>query len=238
MAANQEEHTMKRLLGLTIAATAALSVSAFATPEHERVRGTVTSITGNTLTVHATAGEDVPIILGSSTHYLRVEKSSLDVIEKGSYIGTATKKVGSMLVALEVVIFPPAMKGTGDGHYGWDKIPDTTVAGGGTTNSAMTNGSVAAVSTTGQAPAVNSSMTNGSVSAASSENGAEELTVTYKGGEQTILVPPTAPIVTFKPGTMAEVTKGATVFVNATKDDGKITANAVAVGTDGVKPPM
>jgi len=37
---------------------------------------------------------------------------------------------------------------------------------------------------------------------------------------------------------MAEVTKGATVFVNATKDDGKVTANAVAVGVNGVKPPM
>lgn len=228
---------MKRLLGLTIAMTAALSVLAFAA-EHERVRGTVTSITGDTLSVHTTAGEDVSIMLGSDTKYLRVEKSSLGDIEKGSYIGTATKEVGSMLIALEVVVFPPSMKGAGEGHYGWDKIPDTTVSGGATTNSAMTNGSVAAVSTSSQTPAVNSAMTNGSVSATSSEKGAKQLTVTYKGGEQTILVPPTAPIVTFKPGAKSEVTKGATVFVNATKDDGKVTANAVAVGSEGVKPPM
>ena len=228
---------MKRLLGLTIAAAAALSVSAFAAPEHERVRGTVTSITSDTLTVHTTTGEDVPVMLGSGTKYLLVDKASLNNIEKDSYIGTATKEVGSMLIALEVVIFPPAMKGAGDGHYGWDKLPDTTLAGGGTTSSAMTNGNVAAVSTA-EAPAVNSSMTNGNVSAASSEKGAKKLTVTYKGGEQTILVPPTAPIVTFKPGTMAEVTKGATVFVAATKDDGKVTADAVAVGVNGVKPPM
>lgn len=228
---------MKRLLGLTIAAAAALSVSAFAAPEHERLRGTVTSITGDTLTVHTTTGEDVPVMLSSSTKYLLVEKASLNNIEKDSYIGTATKEVGSMLVALEVVIFPPAMKGTGDGHYGWDKIPDTTLAGGGTTSSTMTNGSVAAVSTA-KAPAVNSSMTNGNVSAASSEKGVKKLTVAYKGGEQTILVPPTAPIVTFKPGTMAEVAKGATVFIAATKDEGKVAANAVVIGANGVKPPM
>ena len=229
---------MKRLLGLTVAATAAFSVAAFAAPEHERIRGTVTSVTGDTLNVHTTTGEDVPVMLGSNTKYVKVEKSSLGNIEKGSYIGTATKEVGSMLVALEVVVFPPAMKGVGEGHYGWDKIPDTTVSGGAMTNSAMTNGNVAAVSTSSQTPEVNSAMTNGSVSATSSEKGAKRLTVTYKGGEQTILVPPTAPIVTFKPGTMSEVTKGSTVFVNAMNDNGKVTANSVAVGTDGVKPPM
>jgi hypothetical protein len=228
---------MKRLLGLTFAATAVLSASAFAAPEHERIRGTVTSITSDTLTVHTATG-DVPIALGADTKYIRVEKSSLNNIEKGSYIGTATKEVGSMLIALEVVVFPPSMKGAGEGHYGWDKIPDTTLAGGSSTNSAMTNGSVAAVSTSSQTPAVNSAMTNGSVTATSADKGAKQLTVTYKGGEQKILVPPTAPVVTFKPGMMSEVTKGATVFVNATKDDGKVTANAVAVGADGVKPPM
>jgi hypothetical protein len=63
------------------------------------------------------------------------------------------------------------------------------------------------------------------------------LTVTYKGGEQTILVPPTAPIVTFEPGRGSGVTKGA-VVVNATKDGAKFTANAIIVGSEGVNPPM
>jgi hypothetical protein len=229
---------MKRLLGLTLAATAALSISASAAPERERIRGTVSSVTADTLAVHTTSGEDVSITLGSTTKYLQVEKASLGDIEKDSYIGTATKSVGSMLVALEVVIFPPAMKGTGDGHYAWDTLPDTTVSGGGKTASSMTNGSVAAVSTSSQAPAVNSTMTNGNVAATTSKDGTKELTVAYKGGQQTIIVPPTAPIVTFKPGSMSDVTKGARVFVNALKDEGKITAAAVAVGMNGVTPPM
>ena len=50
------------------------------------------------------------------------------MIEKGSFIGTATKDVGGTQVALEVVVFPPSMRGTGEGHYAWDKIPDTTLS--------------------------------------------------------------------------------------------------------------
>ena len=120
---------MKRLLGLTLAATTAISVAAFAAPERERIRGTASSIGSDSLTVHTDAGTDVPLTLQSSTKYVQVEKSGLENIEKGSYIGAATKSVGSMLVALEVVIFPPAMRGVGDGHYAWDALPDTTVSG-------------------------------------------------------------------------------------------------------------
>jgi hypothetical protein len=226
-----KEIIMQRILGLTLAATLALSLPAIAAPERERIRGTVTAVGADTLAVHTTNGDDVSIGLGGSTRYLQVVKASLADVGTDSYIGTATKTVGSTLVALEVLIFPPAMKGTGEGHYAWDSIQDTTVAGGARTASMMTNGSVAA-------PAVASTMTNGSVAAASSKDGTRELTVTYKDGQQTILVPPTAPIVTFKPGAMSDVTKGASVFINAVKDEGKITANAVAVGMDGMKPPM
>jgi hypothetical protein len=130
------------------------------------------------------------------------------------------------------------MRGTGDGHYAWDTLPDTTVSGGSKTTSAMTNGNVSAVATSPETPKVHSTMTNGSVAADSSKGGAKQLTVAYKGGQQTILVPPTAPIVTFKPGMMSDVTKGANVFVIATKDGDKVTANAVSVGADGITPPM
>ena len=226
---------MKWFFGLTLAATAAFSMSAIAAPQHQRVRGTVAAVNSTTLTVLTRNGKDVPVTLTSNTKYLNVEKSSLDDVAKGSFIGTATKTVGSQQVALEVVVFPPSMNGTGEGHYGWDRISDTTKAGGGMTESAMTNGTVAAA---GNAPTVNSTMTNGTVSTASSHGGGKQIIVTYKGGKQAILVPPTAPIVTFSPGSMSEVTKGATVFVSGTEQGGHVTAGAVAVGTDDVKPPM
>lgn len=116
---------MKRLLGLTLAITTACSAAALAaTPE--RVRGTVTAVTANSVTVR-TADKDVTIGLTSNTHYLKVVKSSLTNVDKDSFIGTATKEVGGKMIALEVVIFPPAMKGTGEGHYGWDRIRDDVV---------------------------------------------------------------------------------------------------------------
>jgi hypothetical protein len=228
---------MKQLLGLTLAATAGLSVVAVAATEPERVRGTVSAVSANELTVNTATG-GVSMMLGGDTKYVKVVRSDLDHIDTGSFIGTATKSVGDKQVALEVVIFPPSMKGAGEGHYSWDRLPDTTLSGGARTSSTMTNGSVAAVTQGASAASVNSSMTNGSVATASAKGGVKQLTVTYNGGEQTIIVPPTTPIVTFQPGTTSELKTGARVFVKATKDNGKTTADFVAVGSDGVNPPM
>jgi hypothetical protein len=234
---NQQDFLMKYIFGAAFALTTALSTAAFAAPQHERVRGTVSSISSTTLVVQTASGADISVALTGNTHYLQVAKADLTNIPTGDFIGTATKSVGSLMVALEVVIFPPSMAGTGEGHYVWDKLPDTTRAGGAATASSMTNGTVTAVKVSAPTT-VNSSMTNGTVAAATSQNGAQQLTVTYKGGQKTILVPPTAPIVTFHPGDMTEVTKGAAVFVNGVKDGDGVTANVVAVGVDGVRPPM
>ena len=227
------KRTRIAILAIMFSSTAAMA----ATAAPSRIRGTIASVSPDKIVVHTTEGTDLPIDLSSDTKYLQVVKSSLDKVEQGSYIGTATKSLGSTQIALEVVVFPPSMKGAGEGHYGWDRIPDTTLSGKSYTPSAMTNGSVAAV-TAPSGAMVNSAMTNGSVSAASNQNGVKELTVTYKGGQQTVLVPPTAPIVTFHPGTRSDLSKGAAVFIRATASGGKTTAQMVAVGVDGVKPPM
>jgi hypothetical protein len=226
----------KRILGLAIAVSALASAAALAaTGTPERVRGTIASATADSVTVN-TADKPVTIALTGNTTYLKVVKSTLNKIEKGSFIGTATKDVGGTQVALEVVIFPPSMRGTGEGHYAWDKISDTTLSGGAQTSSSMTNGNVSAVSTS--APKVNSSMTNGDVAASQSQGGVTHLVVTYKGGQQDVVVPPTAPIVTFRPGTKDLVAKGNAVFIRATHSDSGLVANAVTVGVDGVRPPM
>ncbi len=230
---------MFRFLALTLAATTAvISTAALAATTKERVRGAVMSIGGDMLIVHTTGASDVPVTLSRTTRYLKLAKSNLDHVDRGSYIGTATKTIGDKLVALEMVVFPSSMKGTGEGHYGWDQIPDTTLSGGGTTASTMTNGIVSAATDGGNDTMVNSTMTNGTVSSARAESGAKQITVTYKGGMQIILVPPTVPVVTYEPGEKSEVTPGSAVFVNGVNQDGKVTANAVAVGIDGVKPPM
>lgn len=228
---------MKRLTALTLLAASALSYSAYAAPQPQRVRGTVASIGSDSMVVHPATGNDITVALGSGTKYATVVKSDLSNVEKGSYIGTATKGTGDYLVALEVVVFPPSMRGAGDGHYEWDKMTDTTLSGGATTASRMTNGNVDAAAPA-SAKQVSSAMTNGNVDAATDKAGAKQITVSYKGGKQTIIVPPTAPIVAFKPAEKSAVKAGDAVFVNGTEDGGKITAGFVAVGAEGVKPPM
>ena len=228
---------MMRLLRLSVVATAGLSIAAIAAPEHERLRGTVSSVSANEATVHTVTG-DVSMSLGSDTKYLTIARSDLDHIAADSYIGVATKSVGGKLVALDVLIFPPAMKGAAEGHFGWDRLPDTTLSGGAHTASSMTNGSVAAVVGDRSAATTGSTMTNGSVATASERGGARQLTVTYKGGEQIILVPPTAPVVLLQFGALSDIKLGDGVFVNATADGGKTTAGLVIVGTDGMVPPI
>lgn len=230
---------MSRILALALAAgTALASTAALAAPVPERIRGTVAAVSSDSLTVHTTAGTDVTVALTPKTGYREVVRSNLDRVDPGSYIGTATKTIGDKLVALEVVVFPPAMKGVGEGHYAWDRIPDTTLSGHGATASTMTNGTVTTAAPAAGGKMVNSTMTNGTVATAGQSGGAKQITVTYKGGKQIIIVPPTAPIVTFKPGNKSDVTTGASVFVAGMREDDKVTATAVNVGIDGVKPPM
>jgi hypothetical protein len=230
---------MSRLLALVIAVNIiGTSTAAFAAPVPERVRGTVKSISDTVLVVRTTSGTDETVYLTGATGYLTVTKSSLDHIDPGGYIGTATKSIGDKLVALGVLIFPPAMKGASEGHFNWDPVPDTTLSGGGTTASAMTNGTVAVAVPAAGAGTVTSTMTNGTVSGADASGGAKQITVTYKGGEQIVLVPPTAPVVTVAPGGKSDVTVGKVVFINAVQQDGKVSAAAVFVGVNGATPPI
>lgn len=228
---------MKRLLGLALVAMAGLPIAANAAPAHERLRGTVTAVSANELTVRTATG-DVSMSLDGDTKYLTVGRSNLNQITTDSYVGVATKSLGDKQVALDVLIFPLSMKGAAKGHFGWDWLSDTTRAGGVHTASSMTNGSVATATQGASAAVTNSTMTNGSVATVSEHGGARQLTVTYKGGEQTILVPPTAPVVKLQPGAASGIKPGDAVFVNAVADGGKTIAGLIIIGTDGAAPPI
>jgi hypothetical protein len=228
---------MKRLLGLTLAATAGLLLASAASAAPVRIRGTVVAITPNEITVHTASG-DMTASLKGDTAFVSVVHSDLGHVQTGSYVGAAAKNVGDKLIALSVIVFPPAMKGASEGHAAYDILPDTTLSGGARAASSMTNASVKTISTPQSTPRVSSTMTNGSVATATATGGARLLAVTYKGGQQNILVPPTAPIVAFVPGAASIVTFGAPVFVQADETGGKTTAMLVAVGSHGLTPPF
>ncbi|ROL75128.1 hypothetical protein BK636_27895 [Pseudomonas chlororaphis] len=83
-----------------------------------------------------------------------------------------------------------------------------------------------------------SSMTNGSVGDLVVSNG-RTLTVNYKGGQQTILVPDDVPIVNLVPGDRSLLKAGVKVVMFVSQSaDGTLTAQSISAGKDGVTPPM
>jgi hypothetical protein len=186
-----------------------VSASAFADGTPVRVRGSVVSLEGTKLVVHAKDGKDITVNLNDNYAALAVVKSSMADIKEGTFIGTATvTQPDSTLRSLEVVVFPDKMRGTGEGHYPWDL------------------GS-------------NSMMTNATVSNAVKGVEGQTITVTYKGGEKKIDVPANVPVVTIVPSTKEEIKPGAIVFVPTMRQtDGTLNGGAVLFGKDGVIPPM
>ena len=189
-------------------------------PEH--IRGTIQSVDREALTVATSAGS-VRVRLPPSTPVTRVVRSDRAQITDGSFLGitSVTDPDGSQR-AVEVHVFPEAMRGAGEGSYGWDWPGDSR-------RSTMTNGT-----------AVASKMTNGTVTAQASGS---SLTIEYKsdsgGGSQTITIPPGIPVVALEPGQSADLQPGVHVFVVATRSsEGVLTADRVVAGKQGAVPPM
>jgi hypothetical protein len=191
-------------------ALALLALTSLAQAQGVRLRGAVESVNGETLVIHTRDGETANVHLKSGTPVGALIKAQLSDIKPGLFIGAAALPGSDgALKAMEVHIFPEAMRGTGEGFRPFDLAPG-------------------------------SSMTNGNISAAVDSVDGPKLTVTYKGGEQTIVVDKATPIVTLTPGSADDVKPGAgiIVFAAAKGADGTYEAARLIVGRDGVKPPM
>ncbi len=215
--------SLRTIFPAALAATILISssVPASAAPSTVHVRGTIKHVTATTLVV-ATATGDRTLALTPKTGVAAVVPGSRDDIKPGTFIGTANVASGDTGRAQEVVVFPDAMRGTGEGNYAWD-LPSH---GG---SSMMTNGTVA--------PGGTSMMTNGTVHTESG-HGMMTLNVTYKGGSRRIVVPANVPIVRVEAGSRALLAPGARVFVIAAGGPGNLHALRVIVGKDGATPPM
>ncbi|MHA6688748.1 hypothetical protein [Mesorhizobium sp. A556] len=194
---------------LPLAAGAPPAFAQTAKAEPVRVRGSIASFSGESLTVNTREGQTVDIALAQGWMVSSVAHAAVTDIKPGDYVGIAslpTKDGGDG--ALEVLIFPSALKGAGEGSFGWDLKP-------------------------------NSTMTNATVADAVKGVDGRTVTVSYHGKDKKIAVPDGTPVVTFAPATSADLKPGAPVFIPAEKDaGGAITAQRIVVGTNGVVPPM
>ena len=178
--------------------------------ENVRVRGTIVGLEGSTLTVKTREGSDATLMLKPGFKVAGVAKASVEDIKPGDFVGIASLPTASGGDgAIEVLVFPPSMKGTGEGSYPWDLKP----------KSSMTNATV-----TNAVKGVDGRTLDLSYSG---------------GKEKKISIPDGVPIVTFGPATEADLKPGATVFVPAQKgDDGALATGFVLVGNNGIAPPM
>ena len=177
-----------------------------------RVRGTVVFADAAKVIVKDRGGEVVTLARAADMPVSEVYPIKLADIKQGSFIGTAAMpQADGSQKALEVLVFPEAARGSGEGHFPWDLQPQST----------MTNATVADLA-----------------AAPSSVPGGQQLRLTYKGGEKTVIVPRGTPVVTFRPGTDALLVPGAKVLVNAQERNGTPTAVRVLAGRNGFTPPM
>src|SRR5687768_14857456 len=96
-----------------------------------RIRGAIERVDGDTYFVKARNGTEHKVKLPDSVMVVALTKASLADIKQGSYVGVAGKpQADGSQKALEVHIFPEAMRGTGDGHRGWDLQPSSTMTNG------------------------------------------------------------------------------------------------------------
>lgn len=183
------------------------------------VRGTIIAAKPSAITVKTQSGASVSVAVLPLTGVSGVVPGTISDIRAGTFIGTANVASGGGRRALEVVVFPESMRGTGEGNYPWD-LP----AKGG---SAMTNGTVAR----------SSMMTNGTVGRAST-SGPLTVTINYNGGSTRVTILPSTPIVRIAPANRTMLAPGARVFVIAKQDNGHLAASRVIVGEHGTVPPM
>jgi hypothetical protein len=181
-------------------------------PALTNVRGKFEKIDGNQLIVKSRDGKDVAVTMGDKFGVLAVKKISLADIKENDFVGIAAApgKDGK-LHAQEVLLFPEAARGTGEGHYAWDLRGK---------KDSMTNATVTEI---GHVQKGNGTM----------------LTLKHKDGQNEIEVSPKTPVVTFAPDEMSLLKPGAAVFIRAQKKpDGTLVAGRAIVEKDGVKPPM
>ena len=203
--------TTRLLLAGALITLLALPAAAQNTPQGTpmRIRGTVENLDGQNLTVKSREGPELTIALAPNFTVSAVVKKSLTDIKAGDFVGAASMKgTDGKLHALEVLIFPEAMRGTGEGERPWDLTP----------GSLMTNATVSGITGAPQ----------GQTLKVTYKGGESEIVVapstpivTFAPGDASLL----------KPG-------AAIITVASKQPDGSLTASRVTAEKDGVKPPM
>jgi hypothetical protein len=192
---------------------AALLLTSLASAQNSdtvRVRGSIQSVDGQTLDVKGRDGTPLKVKLADDVKVLALERKSMDDVKQGVFVGiTAMPQPDGTQKAVEIHIFPEALRGMGEGHRPWDLMP----------NSTMTNANIET--------AVASS--DGKELVLKYKDGEKKFTVPTN--VEVVMFAPAA-VADLKPGEKIFVVAG------KKQADGTVLAPSIVVGRDGVNPPM
>jgi hypothetical protein len=193
-------------VALILATSAAIAQQ----PDIVRVRGTIEGVDGKTLTVKGRDGSPVVVKLADDVRVLAVDRKSIADVKQGVFVGiTAMPQADGTQKAVEIHIFPEAMRGTGEGHRPWDLMPNSTM-----TNANIDNEVASA---------------DGKELVLKYKDG-EKKFIVPANAEVVMFAPATA--ADLKPGEKIFVVAG------KKQPDGTIAAPSIVVGRNGVNPPM
>lgn len=200
---------MRRLMSIVATATVlSLGTAAMAQTPGTRLRGEVEALSGTTLTLKAADGREIKVALAPGFSVGGMVAAKTSDIAKGSFIGVGAKpQPDGTLLAVQVVIFPEAMRGTGEGHRPWGVLPDAT----------MTNATVAETV----------SRVDGANLVLSYPGGEQKVAITP---EATILMAAPAEASELKPGAQVAMTA-------SRQADGSYSTSRVTVAKAGAKLP-
>jgi len=202
----------RRVLGAAALALVVAASTSFAQqPQTVRVRGTVEAADGPMLTVKGRDGQTTyKIKMADNVSVRGIVKAALSDIKDNSFIGvTGMPQADGSQKAVEIHIFPEAMRGTGEGHRPWDLQPGST----------MTNAAVAQMVKGVDGDVITLKYKDGEKKVVVTP---QTVIVTYVPGDKGEL----------KPGAKIFIA-GA-----AKKEDGTLEAASISVGRDGLTPPM
>ena len=204
---------MTTMIRRTVAASAfvllfAASMAAAQAPV--RVRGIIENVDGKTLSVKARDGAMVQVKLADDARVLTLDKKSLADVKQGVFVGiTAMPQPDGTQKAVEIHIFPEAMRGTGEGHCPWDLMP----------NSTMTNANI-------ESQVVSS---DGQTLVMKYKDGEKKFIV--PANVEVVMFAP-ATVADLKPGEKFFVPRGKKL------PDGAVEAGVIIISSKGVDPPM
>jgi hypothetical protein len=132
----------RRLL-IVLAATVSLAGGAFAqsggTPA--RLRGKVDAVSADAIQLTLRNGARAEAKLSANVRFVWLTVAQPSEIKEGSYVGTAAvPQADGTLKALEVQVFPPSMRGVGEGSRDWDLVAGSSMTNGTVGNLVAANG--------------------------------------------------------------------------------------------------